>query len=33
MDTDNPVNYYYPLDGHIRPEGARKIVGFLTSGR
>ncbi len=30
LDSRDPVAYYYPLDGHVRPEGAEKIADFMV---
>ncbi|MCB1530833.1 MAG: SGNH/GDSL hydrolase family protein [Rhodospirillales bacterium] len=30
LDTGNPVEYYYPLDGHVRPSAAEKIAEFMA---
>lgn len=29
----NPVDDYYPLDGHLKPEGAKKVANLLTGNR
>lgn len=29
LDRKDPEHYYYPLDGHLRPEGAKKVAAFL----
>ena len=33
LDTGNPVDYYYPLDGHVRPAAAQKIAAFMAGGK
>lgn len=30
MDIKDPLAYYYPLDGHVRPDGAAKIAAFMV---
>jgi hypothetical protein len=30
LEGGDPVSYYYPLDGHVRPEGAAKIAAFMA---
>lgn len=30
-DMKSVSDYYYPLDGHVKPAGAKKIVSFITN--
>lgn len=30
LDRADPASYYYPLDGHVRPEGAARIAAFMA---
>jgi hypothetical protein len=30
MSEGKPSEYYYPLDGHVRPSGAEKIAAFMA---
>lgn len=30
LEGGHPLSYYYPLDGHVRPEGAAKIAAYMA---